>query len=64
MRLVQSCISLKELPIIRLVDKILREAINEQASDIHLESYETTFRVRYRIDGLLHDFCAAFTNRA
>ena len=40
-------------PIIRLVNCILREAIRQRASDIHIEPQEKTFRVRFRIDGLL-----------
>lgn len=40
-------------PVVKLVDGILTDAINKQASDIHLEPYETQFRVRFRIDGVL-----------
>ncbi len=42
-----------EAPIIRLVNFIIARAIERGASDIHLEPYEKTFQVRYRIDGLL-----------
>ena len=42
-------------PIVRLVNLILMEAIKRGASDIHLEPYETVMRVRYRIDGVLHE---------
>lgn len=45
----------QELPIIRIVDSILRHAINQQASDIHIEPEENDVLVRYRIDGILHD---------
>lgn len=40
-------------PIVRLVDKILQDAIKNRASDIHLEPEEFYLRVRYRIDGVL-----------
>lgn len=40
-------------PSVRLVDSIIREAIPFRASDIHIEPYEKTVRVRYRIDGTL-----------
>ncbi len=42
-----------EAPIIRLVTMIILDAYKLKASDIHLEPLETTFRVRYRIDGVL-----------
>lgn len=44
-----------DTPIIRLVDTILARAVRERASDIHFEPYEDVFRVRYRIDGMLHE---------
>ena len=44
-----------EAPIIKLVNIILAEAIQQGTSDIHLEPYEGKFRVRYRIDGELYD---------
>lgn len=40
-------------PVVKLVDGILSDAVNRKASDIHLEPYETQFRVRFRIDGVL-----------
>lgn len=40
-------------PVVRLVDSIIKEAIPLRASDIHIEPYEKTVRVRYRIDGEL-----------
>ncbi|MCK5916249.1 MAG: Flp pilus assembly complex ATPase component TadA, partial [Deltaproteobacteria bacterium] len=42
-------------PVIRLVNKIIVDAIRRGASDIHVEPYETIFRVRYRIDGVLYE---------
>jgi type IV pilus assembly protein PilB len=44
-----------ESPITRLVSSIINGAIDSRASDIHLEPRDTDMRVRYRIDGLLHD---------
>ena len=44
-----------DAPIIRLINAILTEAIKENASDIHLEPYETHLRVRFRIDGVLRE---------
>ena len=43
----------EEAPIIKLVNLILTDAVKRGASDIHVEPYETDFRVRYRIDGVL-----------
>ena len=42
-------------PIIRLVDSMLAEAVRMRASDIHIEPGKDELRVRYRIDGVLHD---------
>jgi type IV pilus assembly protein PilB len=44
-----------DAPIVKFVNKILLDAINKGASDIHIEPYEKTFRVRYREDGILHE---------
>jgi len=44
-----------EGPVIRLVNLIITRAIETRASDIHFEPFEDQFRVRYRIDGVLHD---------
>ncbi|OPX41371.1 MAG: type II secretion system protein GspE [Desulfobacteraceae bacterium 4484_190.3] len=44
-----------EAPIIRLVNRLISNAVELRASDIHFEPYESEFRVRYRIDGVLHD---------
>src|SRR3990167_7759809 len=45
----------RELPIIKIVDSILRHAIRQRASDIHIEPEEKDVLTRYRIDGILHD---------
>lgn len=47
-----------EAPVVRLVNIILTDAIRKEASDIHIEPYEKTFRVRYRIDGVLQEIMA------
>jgi general secretion pathway protein E len=44
-----------EGPVIRLVNLIISRAVERRASDIHFEPFENEFRVRYRIDGVLHD---------
>jgi general secretion pathway protein E/type IV pilus assembly protein PilB len=45
----------EDAPIIRYVNLLITEAIKRRASDIHLEPLEKRFRVRYRIDGVLHE---------
>ncbi|MEK7559963.1 MAG: GspE/PulE family protein [Patescibacteria group bacterium] len=47
--------SAEDLPVIKIVDTLLRHAILEKASDIHIEPMEKDVLVRYRIDGILHD---------
>jgi len=43
-----------EAPIVKLVNLVLTDAVKRGASDIHMEPYEKEFRVRFRIDGILH----------
>jgi type IV pilus assembly protein PilB len=45
----------EDAPVIKLVNLILMDAIKKKASDIHIEPYEKSFRVRYRIDGELYE---------
>ncbi len=45
----------EDAPVVKLVNLILTEAIKKSASDIHIEPYEKSFRVRYRIDGVLYE---------
>jgi type IV pilus assembly protein PilB len=45
----------EEAPVVKLVNLILSDAIKRKASDIHVEPYEKSFRVRYRIDGILYE---------
>ncbi|HEM46409.1 MAG TPA: type II secretion system protein GspE, partial [Alphaproteobacteria bacterium] len=44
-----------DAPVVKLVNLILTDAIKKTASDIHIEPYEKSFRVRYRIDGVLYE---------
>lgn len=44
-----------EAPVIKLVNRIITKAVELKASDIHFEPFEKDFKIRYRIDGLLHD---------
>lgn len=44
-----------EAPIIKLVNLFITKAVESRASDIHIESFEDELKVRYRIDGVLHD---------
>jgi len=45
----------KEASVIKLVNEITLEAVNERASDIHIEPYEQSLSIRYRIDGVLQE---------
>jgi type IV pilus assembly protein PilB len=45
----------EEAPVVKLVNLVLGEAILRGASDIHMEPYEKTYRIRYRVDGVLYD---------
>ena len=44
-----------EAPIIRLVNLLISRALKEQASDIHIEPFDNTLKVRYRVDGILRE---------
>jgi len=44
-----------DAPVVRFVNKVLLDAINKGASDIHFEPYEKFYRVRFRMDGMLHE---------
>ena len=44
-----------DAPIIKLVNHILSQSIKARASDIHIEPYQNSFKVRYRVDGILYD---------
>ncbi len=45
----------EDLPVVRIVDTLLKHAILQEASDIHIEPMEKEVLVRYRVDGVLHD---------
>lgn len=45
----------EDAPVVKLVNAILTDAIKKGSSDIHIEPYEKTFRVRFRIDGVLYE---------
>ena len=54
--LVEEALDLQiDTPIVRFVNKILQDAIRKSASDIHIEPFERLTRIRFRIDGVLHD---------
>lgn len=44
-----------EAPIVKYINKMLMDAIHKDASDLHFEPYEKRYRVRFRIDGILHE---------
>ena len=50
--------AVNDTPIVKFVNKVLIDAINRGASDIHIEPYEKTYRVRYRQDGVLQEVAA------
>lgn len=45
----------EEAPVVKLVDLIIKQAIDERASDIHIEPFKDKISLRYRIDGVLHE---------
>ncbi|MBL7004480.1 MAG: type IV-A pilus assembly ATPase PilB [Gammaproteobacteria bacterium] len=53
-----------DAPVVKYVNKILLDAINKGASDIHFEPYEKRYRVRYRTDGILHEVASPPINLA
>jgi type IV pilus assembly protein PilB len=50
--------SADEAPVVKLVNMVLVDAIRKGASDVHWEPYEKVFRIRFRIDGVLHEMLA------
>lgn len=44
-----------DAPLVQYIHQILRDAVRQAASDIHFEPYEQFYRIRFRIDGILHD---------
>jgi len=51
-----------DTPVVRFVNKVLLDAINKGASDIHFEPYEKVYRVRFRQDGVLHEIATPPVN--
>lgn len=45
----------EDAPVVKLVNSLIADAVNKGASDIHIEPFEKKLRVRYRIDGILHE---------
>jgi len=45
----------EDAPVVKLVNSLIADAVNKGASDIHVEPFEKKLRVRYRIDGVLHE---------
>ena len=54
----------EDAPVVKYVNKILVDAINKGASDIHFEPYEKRYRIRYRIDGILQEVASPPVNIA
>lgn len=52
---VEEAIEMENVPVVNLVNKLIDDAIEERASDVHFEPQSDHVRVRYRIDGVLHD---------
>ncbi len=48
-------LDIDDAPVVRYLQKILLDAINDGVSDIHFEPYEKFYRIRYRLDGILHE---------
>jgi type IV pilus assembly protein PilB len=45
----------EDAPVVKLVNSLISDAVGKEASDIHIEPFEKTLRVRFRIDGMLHE---------
>lgn len=54
----------EDAPIVRFINKIILEAVNSGASDLHFEPYEKTYRVRFRRDGILYEHATPPVNIA
>lgn len=53
-----------DAPVVRFVNKVMLDAINRGASDLHFEPYEKSYRVRFRIDGMLEEIASPPLNLA
>ena len=52
-----------DAPIIVYINKILMDAIKRGASDLHFEPYEKRYRIRFRVDGVLHEIASPYQSR-
>ncbi len=50
-----AAVDIDDAPVVKYLQKMLLDAINSGASDIHFEPYEKTYRIRYRMDGMLYE---------
>ncbi|MGH7929380.1 MAG: ATPase, T2SS/T4P/T4SS family, partial [Candidatus Binatia bacterium] len=50
--------NLDDTPVVRFINKVMLDAINKKASDIHFEPYEKQYRVRFRLDGILQEIAS------
>jgi len=50
--------AIAQAPVVRAIDLLIKQAVRDRASDIHVEPQEDKLRVRYRIDGILHEIMA------
>ena len=53
-----AAVDVEDAPVVRFIQKMLLDAINDGASDIHFEPYEKSYRIRFRIDGVLREVAA------
>ena len=53
-----SAVEVDDAPVVKFIQKMLLDAINEGASDIHFEPYEKSYRIRFRTDGILREIAA------
>ncbi|GAA3716524.1 PilB family type IVa pilus assembly ATPase TapB [Oceanisphaera sediminis] len=51
-----------DAPIVRYINKIILDAVRREASDLHFEPYERFYRIRFRIDGMLHEIASPPVN--
>jgi type IV pilus assembly protein PilB len=63
-RLADAANATDDAPIVQLVNKILTQSLRDRASDVHIEPQDDVVRVRFRIDGALHDVLALPTEMA
>ena len=53
-----AAVEVDDAPVVKFIQKMLLDAINEGASDIHFEPYEKSYRIRFRTDGILREIAA------